>query len=158
MKFESLQDTIPWSYCFGCGPANPHGLQIKSSEAGDEYISHFQPQEHHAAGPKHVVNGGIIATIFDCHCVWTAVAAAAKRESRELGAEPIGWHVTGSLHVDYLRPAPISETLLLRSQVVAVDGNKTTVTCSLTAGDKECAVAEVVAVRVPESWVVAEID
>ena len=153
MTEAALQDSIPWSYCFGCGPANHRGLQIKSHSHGDEYISVFQAQEHHAAGPKHFVNGGIIATVIDCHCVWTAIADCTHREGRRLGEEPIGWHATGSLHIDYLRPVPIGAECQLVSRVTAVDGKQTAVSCTVFAAGKERARAQVVAVRVPDSWV-----
>ncbi len=57
---EALQDTYsPDNICFGCGPANPGGLQIKSYPEGDELVAEFTPQEHHQAFPG-VINGGII--------------------------------------------------------------------------------------------------
>ena len=162
MTTPSLQDSIPWSYCFGCGPANPKGLHVRSyaADTGDGsggYLCHFTPEEHHAAGPKHFVNGGIVATIIDCHCVFSAVADAAARQGVSLGSETSGlpplWYATKVLEVDYLRPTPMGEECELHAKVVETDERSSRVACSLFAGGKERARAEVVAVRVPPEWV-----
>src|SRR3990167_1787136 len=68
----SLQDQFATkSICFGCGPANTQGLQIKSFVEGDRVIAHFLPQRFHAAFPG-ILNGGIIGALLDCHCNWAA--------------------------------------------------------------------------------------
>jgi len=104
------------------------------------------------AGPKHVLNGGIIASVIDCHSVCTAIAAAYRAENREIGTEPSFWYVTGSLNIKYLRPTAINEEIVLRAKVEEMMGKKTTLTCSLNSMGKECASAEVVAVKVPSTW------
>ena len=158
----SLQDSIPWSYCFGCGPANPKGLHVRSyaddgPDGQGQYLCHFTPEEHHAAGPRHFVNGGIIATIIDCHCVFSAVADAAVRQGVPLdfeeGKAPPLWYATASLEVQYLRPTPMGEKCELRASVVSTDERSSRVECSLFADGKECARGTVVAVRVPPEWV-----
>jgi len=150
---SAIQDLIGGNHCWGCGPLNPHGLQIKSYWQGDgSAICLFQPQPHHMAGPTHVVNGGILATIIDCHCVCTAMAAAFAAEGRPIGSDPDLWYATASLQVNYLRPTPIGLPARLEARVVAVDGRRTTVACTLISGDKECVRADVVAVRVPSAW------
>ena len=69
---QSLQDQFaPNSICYGCGPDNTQGLQIKSFVNKNSVTAHFTPQAHHHAFPG-VLNGGIIASILDCHCNWTA--------------------------------------------------------------------------------------
>jgi hypothetical protein len=50
----ALQDRFaPQMQCFGCGPANPQGLRIKShvAEDGRTLVAHFRPQQHHQAFP-----------------------------------------------------------------------------------------------------------
>jgi acyl-CoA thioesterase FadM len=59
---------------------------------------------------------------------------------------------TAALHVEYLRPTPIDAQLHLEATVSAVDGNTSTVACTLDAAGKARARATVTAVRVPESW------
>jgi hypothetical protein len=63
---HAFQDQIPANFCYGCGPGNPVGLHIRSIWAGDEALCVFQPAPYHAAGPRHILNGGIIATLIDC--------------------------------------------------------------------------------------------
>jgi acyl-coenzyme A thioesterase PaaI-like protein len=148
----AFQDLIPDNFCFGCGPDNPDGLQIKSHWHGDDTICHYSPLPHQAAGPRHLLNGGIIATLIDCHGIFTAIADAYRREARPLGSTPHLWYATGALAVRYLRPTPIDGTVELQGRVTAVDGKKTRVACTLSAGDKIRAEAELTAVRVPPSW------
>jgi acyl-coenzyme A thioesterase PaaI-like protein len=153
----AIQDQIGGNHCWGCGPLNPHGLQIKSlwqgeAEGQPRAICTFQPQPAHMAGPTHVVNGGILATVIDCHSVCTAMAAAYAAEGRTIGSTPELWYATARLDITYLRPTPIDQPALLEARVVAVDGKRSTIHCTLTSGGKECVRAEVVAVRVPSEW------
>jgi acyl-coenzyme A thioesterase PaaI-like protein len=146
---DAIQDRIPHNHCFGCGPLNDRGLHIKSYADGDETVCTFQPSPHHAAGPTHVLNGGIIATIVDCHCVCTAIADAYRAAGREIGGAPLIWCVTAALKIDYLAPTPISAPVELRARVREVKGRKRIVDCVLSSGGRACARGEVVAVEVP---------
>lgn len=146
----AVQDLIPNNHCWGCGTLNEQGLAIKSYWEGEEAVCVWQPGPPYYAGPTHVLNGGIIATIIDCHAICAAVADAHRAAGRPIG--PDIWYVTGSLNVTYLRPAPISEAVTLRATIADKNDRRTTVACSLYADGKECARAEVVAVRVPDSW------
>ena len=72
MSEQSLQDRYaPSTRCFGCGPANPDGLRIKSFVRGDEVVCEWAPAKRHEAFDG-ALNGGIVGTLFDCHCNWTA--------------------------------------------------------------------------------------
>jgi len=152
MTQRAFQDEISGNHCWGCGSANDKGLQIKSYWSGDEAVCTWQPQAHHCAGPGHILNGGIIATVIDCHCGWTAIAAAYREEGREINTEPSIWYATSSLNVKYLRPTPLDEAVVLRARVKESIGKKTILACSLFAKGEECAVGEVVAVRVPRRF------
>jgi len=66
-QHKAFQELIQGNHCWGCGTLNPRGLQIKSYWSGEESVCKFQPQAHHMAGPPHVLNGGIIATVINCH-------------------------------------------------------------------------------------------
>jgi acyl-coenzyme A thioesterase PaaI-like protein len=149
---QAIQDVIPHNRCWGCGTLNPRGLQIKSHVAGDGTVCQFQPSNDFMAGPPDVLNGGIIATVIDCHCVCTAIAHAYRVAGLELGSEPLIWCVTGSLKVDYLAPTPIAGGIELRARVRETKGRKHFVECTLSAGGKQCARAEVLAIEVPPSW------
>jgi acyl-coenzyme A thioesterase PaaI-like protein len=148
----AIQDQIGDNLCYGCGPANPDGLQIKSYYSGSEATCTFRPRSEHAAGPPHVLNGGILATVIDCHGVCTAIAAAYEAESRPIGSDPPLWYVTGSLTVDYLLPTPIGEPLVLRARVRESQGRKCWVVVEARSGDRDVARATVLAVRVPLSF------
>lgn len=148
---KSFQDYYPesLSHCYGCGTANPHGLQISSYWDGEESLATFQPREYHLAFPGYVY-GGLIASLIDCHCVGTAAAAAYRHEGREPGSEPPFRYVTGSLHVDYLKPTPLGPPIFIRARVVEIKGRKTVIEASIIVDDTVCAKGKVVAVRMPD--------
>lgn len=136
--------------CYGCGRNNPDGLYLKSHWEGDEAVADFHAQPQHM-GHKGVLNGGIIATIMDCHCMGLAMAYAHREEGRQIGSEPLITYVTGSLKVDYLKPTPLDgDPVQLRASVTRVDGRKTWMTCSLYAGGEVTARGEVLGVRINE--------
>ena len=136
--------------CWGCGRNNPDGLYIKSRWDGDEAVAFFTPKPQHT-GHKGVVNGGIIATLMDCHCMGLAMAYAHRQEDRRIGSQPLITYVTGSLKVDYLKPTPLTQQALeLRARVERVEGRKTWMTVSLLAEGVETARGEVLGVRINE--------
>ncbi len=150
---SAFQDRIPDNFCFGCGPENPKGLRIKSFWDGEkESVCRYQPEAHQTAGPRQFLNGGIIATLIDCHCVCTATAAAYRREGRDLGSAPPIWYVTGTLSVRYLKPTPIADPVEMRATVLEETDKKTSLSCILSSDGEPCAQAEVVAIRVPYTW------
>jgi acyl-coenzyme A thioesterase PaaI-like protein len=149
---QAIQDEMVDNYCWGCGADNPVGLHLKSYWDGEAAIAQWAPGHEYAAGPRHFLNGGIIATLLDCHGICTAVAGAYQREQRGVGTEPEIWFATASIAVDYLRPSPIDSIVHLRAHIVAHDDRTTTVECVLDAAGKERARASVRAVRVPDDW------
>jgi len=114
----SLQDTyFPQLPCFGCGPANERGLQLKSYLDDDGVVrAEFTPWTEHDNGLGYL-NGGIIATVLDCHS-----AAAVTHTAFESGWPPLPGadlpYVTSGLDVRYLRPAPLDATVTLVGEVV----------------------------------------
>lgn len=127
-------------------------MHVKSYWDGDESVCTWQPEPFHMAGPTHVLNGGIIASIIDCHCVCTAIAAAYQAEDRALDSAPPIWYATVSLQTSYMRPSPIESPVILRARLEEVAGRRTTLSCSLHSDGKERAHARLIAVRVPEEW------
>ena len=115
-------------------------------------ICRWTPFPEHMAGPTHVLNGGIIATIFDCHGICTAIADAYDREGRPIGGGADIWYATGDLRVRYLAPTPLGPELELRAWIEDVDGRKTTLRSVLVCEGEARAAADVLAVRVPEAW------
>lgn len=129
---ESLQDRYgPRTICFGCGPANPKGLRIKSHVDGDEVVAHWTPEPQHQAFPG-VLNGGIIGALLDCHSNWAACDHLMKRSGQ---ATP-PCTVTADYHVKFLRPTPAEGALLLKARVVESSADRATVEATLEAGGK----------------------
>lgn len=95
--------------------------------------------------------GGIIASVIDCHSTGTAAAAAYRHEGREPGSGPAIRFVTGSLHVDFLKPTPLGPPLELRSRVKEIGARKVVVETDVSVNGVVCVRGSVVAVRIPES-------
>jgi acyl-coenzyme A thioesterase PaaI-like protein len=154
MTDKAFQDYYPENFamCYGCGRLNEHGLQIKSYWDGEEAVCTFIPKPYHTAVPGFVY-GGLIASLIDCHSTGTAAAAAYRARGRAWDSEPPLRFVTGSLHVDYLRPTPIEGPLELRAQVKEIKGRKVVVSTTLSVHGEVCARGEVVAVEIPENMI-----
>ena len=150
MTDEYIQDLWPeeGTYCWGCGKNNKHGLQLKSYwQDNDEVVATWEPQEHHLAF-RGVLNGGIIATLIDCHCTGTANAAAHKAAK---DPDQDFMHVTAGLSVRYLRPTPLGRPVTLRARVIEMDEKRIKVSCDLLSDDVTCATGEVLTVQVDPS-------
>jgi acyl-coenzyme A thioesterase PaaI-like protein len=102
MRRESLQERYaPSSVCFGCGPANRRGLKIRSVVEEGNVVARWTPRPyHHAFGE--FLNGGVIATVLDCHSNWTAGYSLMMRSQ----AEAVPPTVTSSISVEFLKPNP----------------------------------------------------
>ncbi len=148
----AFQDQLKGNHCWGCSPTNASGLHIKSFWSGDEAVCSWNPGEQHSAATPRVLNGGIIGTIIDCHCICTAIADAFRREGRPVGTEPAIWYATGALNVSYQSPSPIDEPVTLRARITETTDKRTNLSCTLTSAGKQRATAELVAVRVPQEW------
>src|SRR5436305_13446242 len=78
MGEQSLQEKhAPGNTCWGCGPANPDGVRIRSFAKNGEVVAEWQPQPKYEA-LHGVLNGGIIGTLLDRHCNWTAAYQSLK--------------------------------------------------------------------------------
>lgn len=147
---EYFQDAMPGNVCFGCGNDNHEGLQIKSYWEGDEAVCIWQSDEKYH-GWANLLNGGIIATIIDCHCMGAAIAHAYRLENRSLNSQPEYRYATGSLNVKYLAPTSNNHPAELRAKIIAVKNRKTVLMCELISQGKVTAEADVVAIRVFDS-------
>lgn len=150
---DAFQDHYPEnvSHCYGCGSRNPHGHQIKTVWEGDETVTRFRPESFHTSVPGFTY-GGLIASLIDCHSTGTAAAAMYRQEERDMDSLPTFRFVTGSLHVDFLKPTPIDVELVIRGRVREVKGRKVIVETQVRAGDVVTAKGEVVAVQMPEGF------
>jgi acyl-coenzyme A thioesterase PaaI-like protein len=145
-----LQDAWPNGTCYGCGPANEKGLRIKSywSEDGSEVVCTFAPRQEQNAGFENVMYGGLVASLMDCHSIWTAIAWTYRAEGREHGSPPAISYVTGSLNVRYLQPTPLDKPVVLRAKVAELHARKAIVEVAVYSGEVKTAEGTVTAVRV----------
>ncbi len=147
---DYFQDHMPGNVCFGCGVDNSEGLQIKSSWDGDESVCvwHSKPHLH---GWASLLNGGVMATLVDCHCMCTAMAHAYRLENRTMDSDPHYKYATGTLSIKYLKPTSNEDPVVLKAKVTEVKSRKTTLECSIYSNDELTATAEVIAIRVFDS-------
>lgn len=146
----ALQDAWPHATCYGCGPANPHGLHIKSYWQDDysAVLSTFHPQPHYNAGFENVMYGGLVASLIDCHSIWAAIAYAYRAENRPHGSLPSISYVTGQLDVRYLKPTPLDQPIYLRAVLQSTEGRKSKLFCELGPAGLVTANAYVLGVRI----------
>ena len=130
----SLQDRLAANNaCFGCGPANPRGLQIKSYPEGDTVVMEWSPEERHEAF-EGVLNGGIIGTVMDCHSNWAAIWALMQATASETAP----CTVTAEYHIYMKRPTPTDGPLRVVATPGEVKGDRVEVSAELIAGGKVC--------------------
>jgi acyl-coenzyme A thioesterase PaaI-like protein len=132
MNEPCLQEQFaPASSCFGCGPANTKGLRIRSFVRGDTVVATWQPEPHHEAFPG-MLNGGIIGSLLDCHCNWTAAWHLMQQD--RLDRPPCT--VTADYAIKLLRPTPTNGPVELVARVVESSADRATIEGVLTAAGK----------------------
>lgn len=143
---ESLQDRYaPNCQCFGCGPANPKGLRIKSRVEDDVVVADFTPEPHHQAY-EGMLNGGIIGALLDCHSNWTAAHTLMK--ARRLEEPPCT--VTAEFHVKLQAVTPLDRPLHLTARSSEVGNSRVVVEAELSSGGRVTATCRGVFVAVRE--------
>jgi acyl-coenzyme A thioesterase PaaI-like protein len=131
---NALQDKYAAkSICFGCGPANKQGLQIKSvvNSTGDKVTAEWKPQTFHEAFPG-MINGGIIGSLLDCHCNWTA----AWHIMNQKGESQPPCTVTAEYTIKLLRPTPSGKLLHLEAWVAEDLGDRAWIEGTLSCEGK----------------------
>ncbi|MGH9906677.1 MAG: PaaI family thioesterase [Pyrinomonadaceae bacterium] len=132
MMDKSIQETYaPNLACFGCGPANPRGLHVRSFPDGDEVVAEFKPEKYQEAFDG-MLSGGIIGTLLDCHCNWTAAWHLMNR--LKLDHPPCT--VTADYAIKLLRPTPTNKVVKLAARVVESTDDRAIVEGELIANDK----------------------
>ena len=139
------------SHCYGCGQNNPHGHHIKTYWEGDESVTRYKPEPYYTSAPGYAY-GGLIASLIDCHSTGTAAAAMFRSEGREMDTLPLFRFVTGSLHVDYLKPTPLTDWIEIRGRVKEIKGRKVVVESTVLVDGVATASGEVVALQMPDSF------
>lgn len=147
-----------WSYCYGCGRRNDHGLHVRTRWLDDQAgttICQFTPEPHHCALPGFVY-GGLLASLIDCHSIGTAALAAHRAEGRPPGSEPAVRFVTASLQVDFLAPTPLGPLELIGRIVEASTRGgstyKVSVDVTVLAVGRECVHGHVLGVLAPADF------
>ena len=149
-KTAYLQDYMGDNICFGCGSHNHEGLRIKSFWEGEDAVCIWKAEEKHQ-GWKGLLNGGIMATIIDCHCMATATTYAYRLEERPFDSMPLYRYATGTLTVKYVKPTPADKPIKLVAKVKEVKGRKTVMDCEAWVDGVKTAESEVIAIRVFDS-------
>lgn len=137
MDDQPLQDRYgAGDICFGCGPANPSGLRIKSRVDGDVVVADWTPGADHQAFPG-ILNGGIVATLLDCHSWWAAAYHLMRAE--RLAAPPS--IVTADLAVRYIRPTPTDRPVRLSARLARTTPRGAIIDAVLTSDEAVTATA-----------------
>jgi len=142
----SLQERYaPNNAWWGGVPANPEGRHIRSVAKNDEVVAEWKPEQKYEAFPG-VLNGGIIGTLLDCHCNWTAAYHLMERA----GDDRAPCTVTAEYAIKLLRPTPTKGPVYLSAKIVDLTGDRATVEGTLSAGGKVCATCRGIFVAVKE--------
>ena len=75
-----------------------------------------------------------------------------RQEGRDMDSLPAFRFVTGSLHVDFLKPTTLEGEMVIRGRVKEIKGRKVVVETTVFAAGVATACGEVVAVQMPESF------
>lgn len=140
----SLQEQFaPHNQCFGCGPSNKLGLQIKSFVNNNSLVATFLPQDHHKAF-ENILSGGIIGTLLDCHSNWCAAYFIMKARNEET----LPCTVTAKYCVQLLAPTPMNTPLTLIATPILVTEKKAEISAKLLSQDTCTATCEGIFVAV----------
>lgn len=100
------EEYLEGNACFGCGLANPDGLQIRVYRDGDRtdrLVGSYTPRESHAGFPR-IVHGGLQFTGLDCMAAWLMLTLRAQGPMMPL---------TTKASIRFKRPVLVDEPLTL---------------------------------------------
>ena len=126
----------------------PEDCESKATGTARRRWRRGAPSRTIAVDAPDILNGGIIASLIDCHSLNLAIAYAYRAEKRSIGSSPRIGYVTASLNVTYLKPTPINEPVELRACIAKLEGRKAWVNCTLSAAGEIRATGEVLGIRV----------
>lgn len=98
--------------CFGCGPDNPEGMQLRiyrDGERKDRLTGIYRPRETMAGFP-HIVHGGLQFTALDCMAGWAMFILRSPGKAMPL---------TKSASTRFYRPARMGVELALSAEMVS---------------------------------------
>ena len=145
----SLQDQYyPYGTCFGCGPCNGDGLQIKSYSANNGVAATWTASNKYDNGFG-FVNGGIISTLLDCHSAAYIMKETVDRygdfciDDFEHFDEKHPVYLTNQINVTFRRPVLLYRPVELFSECVSWDDNACQLRSELRFDGKLAASADV---------------
>jgi len=94
----------PTQQCFGCGPNNASGMQLKFERDGEEIITHLHAGEGWE-GPPGVLHGGLQATLADEVGAWALIGLRGR------------FGFTTTMNLRYYRPARIADPIEGRARI-----------------------------------------
>ena len=97
--------------CFGCGPGNPTGLQMKFF-SDDKSVFSWLNVPDHLMGWDNLVHGGILSTILDEIMSWSAIYLLKKLI------------LTKSMTIDFIKPVFEGMELKVEGTVFEKRSNK----------------------------------
>lgn len=104
MAREELVNSASDHGCFGCGERNPIGLHLKFRRVDGAVQAEFTPKPVHE-GYAAMMHGGIVSTLLDEAMSWAVI------DQGNLA-------VTAKIEVEFKRPVPVTEPLLVSGRVV----------------------------------------
>ncbi len=102
--------------------------------AGEEVVADFQAETYQEAFPG-MLSGGIIGTLLDCHCNWSAAWHLMKTG----GLQTPPCTVTADYTIKLFRPTPTDQPMHLVARVLEATGDRVIVEGELIAHEKVCA-------------------
>lgn len=131
----SIQEAIyPTLTCFGCGHANPDGFHLRSYREGELTVATFTPRPEHDNGFG-FLNGGIIATVLDCHTAAVVMWESDRRGWVADEGAPVPF-ITAGFDLKFLRPTPLGPPVSLRAEPVEISETVIVVRAELHVDDK----------------------
>ncbi len=127
---QSIQERFnPAGRCYGCGPANPIGLHLRSFPVGDDVVADILIPATHENGYG-IANGGIVTTLLDCH-----TGAVLVHEIRGYDWADHPPFLTYHLDVSLQRPTPVETPLRMAGRLVERRSTELVVTAEIVDGD-----------------------
>jgi uncharacterized protein (TIGR00369 family) len=113
MVIEKLEPKVD-NPCFGCGADNARGMKLTFEQDHDarKIIGRFRLGPEYQ-GSNRVLHGGIIAVLLD-------EAMGKVNRFHDVRA------VTAELSVEYLRPVPVDDEIIVEAQEVSREGRNLT--------------------------------
>jgi len=110
LEWTLLLAPNPTNYCFGCGGANAHGMQLafEQDDEAKRIRGKFSLSADYQGGTG-FVHGGIIATLLD------EVMAKVSRFAQDHA-------MTGEMTVEYLKPVPVGQEIVVEGWEVGRNG------------------------------------